>query len=68
MGSTTHFSSSTVGKWRRRYRDFEKSEKLAWNDFETFFDGVPTVNEVEAPKVVKDVDAIAANIIGIVRS
>lgn len=43
MGSTTHFSSSTVGKWRRRYRDFEKSEKQARKDFNAFFDGVPPV-------------------------
>lgn len=51
MGSTTHFGASTVGTWKIRYRDFEKSLKQAWNDYEAFFDGVPVINEVEAPEI-----------------
>jgi len=51
MGCTTHFAGTTVRSWKSRYKDFEKSEKQAWADFENYFDGVPTVNEVEAPEM-----------------
>jgi aspartate carbamoyltransferase regulatory subunit len=36
---------------RSRYKDFVKSEKQARKDYESFFEGVPVVNEVEAPEV-----------------
>lgn len=37
--------------WRSRYKDFRKSEKQAWRDYENLFENAPIVNEVEAPKV-----------------
>lgn len=43
MGYTTHFWPSTVGMWRSRYKDFRKSEKQAWRDYEIFFNNCETV-------------------------
>jgi len=51
MGCTTHFAGTTVRSWKSRYKDFEKSEKQAWKDYEAFFNDVLTVNEVEAPAI-----------------
>lgn len=58
MGYTTHVKTSTVGMWRNRYKDFRKSEKQAWRDYENLFESLPVVNEVEAPKPAPAIEYI----------
>lgn len=58
MGYTTHVKTSTVGMWRNRYKDFRKSEKQAWRDYENLFENAPVVNEVEAPKPAPAIEYI----------